>query len=87
MEHYELIFERIFLLMNYYLITPAKKKLSTHNYKGDGFVEIRGGILLAKHTSEIPKIIGVLHVHGYIRTTWEDLSSRIGKDRFGASHF
>lgn len=34
--------------MNYYLITPAKKKLSTHNYKGDGFVEIRGENLVGK---------------------------------------
>ena len=76
MEHYELIFESVFyffdeLLSNY----STKKTYQLIIAKGDGFVESRGGVLLTKHRTEIPKLIGVLHVHGYIRTTREDLSS------------
>ena len=65
----------LFFLMNYYLITPPKKTYQLIIAKGDGFVESRGGVLLTKHRTEIPKLIGVLHVHGYICTTREDLSS------------
>ena len=69
----------------------SKKNISTHNCKGMDLLKVGGGVLLTKHTTEIPTPYSV-HLRPWIWQqvsvrSWEDLSSRIGKDRFGASHF